>query len=238
MIGPGGAVPKVAVFNRATTDLALDLGKLVVALQKYVDRCVVPAWGTPAKIVRSRGFVKGAYALVFLDDTDRAKALAYHNLTPDGLPVAKVFVNDVMRDGYPLSGIASHELCEMLVDPAINLYSTGPDKRHLYAYETADPVEETFFMLAGFAMSNFVYPAYFETFRKPRSTRFDYLGKLKRPYHILHGGYQIVLRNGKKSQVFGSVAKAKRFGKENRDQHRSEYRGPGHAAAFLRSKAD
>jgi len=237
MIGPQGVVPKIAVFNRATVPLELDLDKLVTALQRYVDRCMVPAWGTPAKIVKSRGFLKGAWALVFLDDSDHAKALAYHNLTPDGLPVAKVFVKDVVRDGYPLSGIASHELSEMLVDPALNLYSTGPNKRWLYAYETADPVEDTFFMFRGFAMSNFVYPAYFETFRKPRSTQFDYLGKLKRPYHVLRGGYQIVLKNGKKHQVFGSLAKAHRFRKEKREQHRSEYRGPGHHAAFLRSKA-
>ena len=232
-------VPTVAVFNRATTYLDLDLRKLVTALQTYVDRCMAPAWGTPAKIVRSTGFVKGAWALVFLDNSDHARSLAYHNLTPDGMPVAKVFVNDVMKEGFPLSGIASHELSEMLVDPALNLYARGPSERLLYAYETADPVEETFFLLDGFAMSNFVYPAYFEHYRQPRSTKFDYLEKIHRPFQILSGGFQIVLhRDGTKTQIYGSRAKAKRFRKENREQHRSEYRGHGHRAAFRRSKAD
>jgi len=29
----------------------------------------------------------------------------------------------------------------MLVDPAINLMTTGPDPKLMYAYESADPVE-------------------------------------------------------------------------------------------------
>jgi hypothetical protein len=201
-----GQSPTIACFNKATVDLGADLGALIAAMQKYVDICVAPVWGTPAELVKSADFLPKAWALVFLDDADAANALAYHELTPDGLPVSKVFVRTIKAAKQSLSVAASHELVEMLVDPAINLYSTGPDARVLYAYESADPVEETWFSLAGFDMSNFVYPSYFEVFRKPTSTQFDYMKKVTQPYKMLGGGYQIIFKNGKVSQVFGSKA--------------------------------
>jgi len=73
-------------------------------------------------------------------------------------------------------------------------------------------------------MSDFVYPSFFEVFRKPGSIAFDFLKKVHRPFQILKGGYQIVIRNGKESQIFGSKAKEKRFRQEARLGHRSQYR--------------
>jgi hypothetical protein len=43
-------------------------------------------------------------------------------------------------------------------------------------------------------------------------------------FQIRSGGYQIILKNGKWSQVTGSASKAKRFAKEDRRGHRSEQR--------------
>jgi hypothetical protein len=150
--------------------------------------------------------------------------LAYHDLTPDGLPLSKVFVKTVADDQASLSSATSHELVEMLVDPAINIWAVGPTPGSFYAYESADPVEEASFLLGGFAMTDFVHPSYFEGFRKPGSTQFDYPNKIKKPFQLLPGGYQIVFKNGKESQVFGTKAKAKRFAKEDRRGHRSESR--------------
>jgi hypothetical protein len=218
-------MPTIACFNKATVPLGADLSKLIAALQQFVDKCVVPVWGTPAQLQKSTDFVAGSWALLFLDDADAANALAYHDLTPDGFPVSKVFVRTIADAHESLSVSASHELVEMLVDPAINLYSTGPDAAAMYAYEAADPVEETSFKLGGFDLTNFVYPSYFEAFRKPLSTQFDYLKKVKKPFDLLSGGYQIIIKNGKESEVFGSEGKARRFHEEDRRQHRSTYRG-------------
>src|SRR5947208_17151033 len=102
--------------------------------------------------------------MAFLDDADVAHALGYHDLTPDGLPLSKVFVKTTLAVGQRVSVTACHELAEMLVDPAINLCSTGPGNL-LYAYETADAVEEVEFAIDGVAMSDFVYPARFDAFR-------------------------------------------------------------------------
>jgi hypothetical protein len=219
-----GQTPPIACFNAATTPLGFKLSSLVNALQQFVDQCVVPVWGTPARLKATTGFVKGQWAMVFLDNAAQANALAYHDLTPDGFPVSKVFVKTILDDNASISAAASHELVEMLVDPAINLWSTGPNPKWLYAYESADPVEELSFKLAGFDMTDFVYPSYFEVFRKPKSTKFDYLGKVAKPHQLLSGGYQIVFKNGKETQVFGSKSKAKRFGEEDRRQHRSQRR--------------
>jgi len=128
-----GGVPTIACFNKASTPLGVDFDALIAAMQAFVDRCVMPVWGTPAKLVKSKGYVKGAWAMVFLDNADQPGALAYHDLTPDGMPQSKVFVKTTLDNHDLVSVSASHELVEMLVDPAINIMTTGPDPKVMYA---------------------------------------------------------------------------------------------------------
>lgn len=219
-----GEKPTIACFNRAMVPLGVDLNALINAMQTFVDQYVTPIWGTPATLVKSNGYVKGAWAMVFLDNADQPGALAYHDLTPDGMPQAKVFVKTTLQNKDLVSVSASHELVEMLVDPAINLMTTGPDRKTFYAYESADPVEALSFPVDGIPITDFVYPAYFEDFHKRGSVQFDQLGKVQKPFQILPGGYQIIFRKGKWTQTFGSVAKKKQFKKEDRRGHRSEQR--------------
>jgi len=221
-----GQKPTIACFNKATTPLGIDLDQLITALQAYVDNSVAPIWGTPAKLIRSDDFVPGAWAIVFLDDADAPGALAYHDLTPDGLPQSKVFVKTTLENGDLVSVSTSHELVEMLVDPAINLLSTGPDRQLVYAYESADPVEALTFEVNGIPMSDFVFPSYFEIFHAPNSVQFDAMNRITQPFQILQGGYQLVFQNGEWTQTFASndAAKIQAFAKENRKGHRSEQR--------------
>src|SRR5215813_3584550 len=192
-----GTLPTIACFNNATVALGVDFDALIAAMQEYVTTYVAPVWGTPAKLIKTKGFQKGAWAMVFLDDADQPGALAYHDLTPDGLPVSKVFMKTTLDDGGLVSVSASHELVEMLVDPAINMMTSGPDSKTIYAYESADPVEELSFPVNGIQMSDFVYPAYFEVFRKAKSVQFDQMKTVTKPFQILKGGYQIIFKNGK-----------------------------------------
>jgi len=219
-----GDMPRIACFNKAKTPLGVDLDALIAAMQAFVDQDVAPVWGTPAKLVKSSDFLAGKWAMVFLDDADQPGALAYHDLTPDGLPLAKVFVKTTIANRGLVSVSASHELVEMLVDPAINLLTTGPDPKLVYAYESADPVEELSYPVRGIPMTDFVYPSYFEAFHKPDSVQFDRLKKVSKPFQILSGGYQIIFKNGKWTQIYGSAAKKKRFAREDRRGHRSEQR--------------
>jgi len=218
-------VPVIACFNRAKTPLGVDFDALILALQKYVDEHFAPIWGTPGKLVKSTGFLKGKWALAFFDDSDEAGTEGFHDVTPEGLPFAKVFVRSTLKLKDKITATASHELAEMLVDPATNLYSTGPKKNCLYDYEVADPVEELWFPVNGIPMVNFVHPEYFETFHKGGSVRFDHMGKLKRPFEIAKGGYQSHWTNGKEKTVWGCLAKKQKFLTEDRRGHRTELRG-------------
>src|SRR2546430_4462322 len=93
-----GEVPTIACFNKATIALEVDFDALIAAMQVYVNEYVVPIWATPANLVKTTGFKKGAWAIVFLDNADQPGALAYHDLTPDGLPQSKVFVKTTLDD--------------------------------------------------------------------------------------------------------------------------------------------
>ena len=219
-----GGVPTIACFNRARTPLGFRFDVLLRALQAYVNMHVEPVWGTPVRLVKSSGYVKGQWAMAFLDDADAPGALAYHDLTPDGLPQAKVFVRTTLDADESVSVAASHELVEMLVDPAINLLALGPDVRAAYAYESADPVEALSFAVHGLPMSDFVYPAYFEAFHAPGTAPFDHLGRVTRPYEVLPGGYQTVFKNGKWTELFGSAEQEKSFARKDRRGHRREQR--------------
>lgn len=227
-------VPTIACFNQAETPLGVDFDKLIAALQKYVDHHVAPVWGTGAKLVKSRSFLKGKWAMAFLEDYKESETEGFHDVTPEGLPMAKIFVRNILDLKDRVSMAASHELVEMLVDPGANTFASGPKRNRLYDYEAADPVEEMWFEIDGIRMCNFVYPTYFENFHKPGSVKFDHLGRLRRPFELHAGGYQCYWQNGKEKTVWGSPAKKKRFQKEDRRGHRIEAR---HSKKTKRSTA-
>jgi hypothetical protein len=217
-------VPTIACIDRATSVLAVDFDRLIAALQVYVDDFVAPVWGTPARLVRAQDYLKGAWALVFLDDADQ-EPFAFHELTPAGLPIAKVYARTSERDGFPVSLSASHELAEMLVDPSLNLMARRiGGKGTFYAYEVADPVEDDAFEIDGLAMSNFVYPAYFEHFHEPGSVKFDHLGRIREPFGLSPGGYQHVFTDGRWDKHHGSISKREREAERDRRGRRGAQR--------------
>ena len=236
-----GQKPVVTVVNEAKTDWGVPPDALVAALRKYVDQRFAPVWGVPATLVAGKAVKKGAWALVFLDDADQANALGYHDLTPEGLPLGKVFVRTTLSSKNLVSVTASHELAEMLADPAIDLAAEAPDGT-FYAYEVADPVEEETFDIDGIPMSNFVYPSWFEGFRKAKrrsglrlrrveaagrsiGDKFDDLGSCQKPFQIRPGGYMSIFKNGQWTQIFGSKRAAARFHEEDRAGRRPTRRG-------------
>jgi hypothetical protein len=220
-----GDFPTIALVNEATVDLGVNFEALLAALQKFLDRDFVPVWGYPAKLIqRTLATLEPAHwPFLFIDNADQAGALGYHDLTRNGQPVSKVFVKTAIGYGESVSVTACHELAEMLIDPGAQLWAQKPDGTFV-AYEMADPVEEQTYLIDGIKMSNFVYPSYFEAWHRLHSVKFDYLGKLTRPFQIAKGGYLIIYKGGQYSNVFGSESKAERFALEDRRMHRSEYR--------------
>jgi hypothetical protein len=223
MVRRSGAV-NVACLNWATVDLGIPFETMIPALQRYYDEFFVPVWGYPLNLITPGSAGPSDWRLIFVDDATDADSLGFHDLTDEGQPVSMVFVKTTLADGSSVSVTASHEIVEMAIDPIANMYAQNGSK--LYAYEVSDPVEEDTFDVDGVPMSNFVTPAWFEPFDHPVGTKFDILDTLSKPFEISAGGYASVLdqSTGKLTDIFGSPAKARRFAREDRRGHRSEFR--------------
>ena len=222
--GQGGPVA-IDCINKATVDLGVPFDTLTATLQKCYDAHFLAIWGYPVRLYNTKKAKPSDWQFIYFDDADAAGALGYHDLTKDGQPVSNDFVKTTLADHELVSVTASHELFEMVIDPIANLWAEASDGTE-YGYEMCDPVEEDTFLVDGIQMSNFVHPAWFEPFKHPAGTKFDHLGLLKKPFTMTKGGYMIIKKKGKVSEVYGSMAKAKRFAKEVRLGHRSEHRKP------------
>lgn len=187
---------KIAVINDSNVLTDAEVSQAVAPLQKQITDHAGPAWGISATL---RFIPKGSkpdpdeWWLAILDDSDQAGALGYHDLTDQGLPLSKVFAKSDMTFGDSWTVTCSHELLEMLVDPNINLTVLEEDDKgaRLYAYEVCDACEADQFgyEIDSIRVSDFVYPAWFESFRTKGSTQFDYRGEIQAPFELLPGGY-------------------------------------------------
>ena len=191
------ATTQISVINESTVLTDADVTPVVSALQQQVTNDFRPIWGTDAElkmIPQGTQLPAGTWWLVILDDSDQAGALGYHDLTPDGLPMGKVFAVSDLKAGTSWSVTASHELLEMLADPNINLtvfLQNAETSGTLYACEVCDPCEDDSFgyQINNVLVSDFVYPAWFENFRTQGSTPFDRMNKIQNPLQLLAGGY-------------------------------------------------
>jgi hypothetical protein len=216
---------RIACINYA--EPVIDQGmmvRLTAALQKCYDEHFLPVWGYPVDLYVTRRPKRGDWQLVYFDDASNKNMLGRHELTHRGQPISKIFIKALGDEAVSVA--ASHELFEMVLDPMANLWA-DKNRNTQYAYEVCDAVEEDFFRVGGFDMSNFVYPSWFEPFKHPRGTKFDHKGTLKEPFSMTEGGYVIKKVNGRKVvRAFGSPEKRRRFAKEDRRGHRSEFRDP------------
>jgi hypothetical protein len=188
---------QISVINASTVLSDAEIKPVIDALQKQVTDDFLPAWGVDAELTfipRGEEPPPGTWWLSILDDSDQAGALGYHDLTPDGLPMGKVFAGTDLKYGYTWSVTASHELLEMLADPNINLtvlVQTSNTAGTLYAYEICDACEADIngYNVGSVAVSDFVFPSWFESFRAEGSTQFDQTNKITAPLALLPGGY-------------------------------------------------
>ena len=188
---------QISIVNASTVLADSEIEPVVEALQNQVTKDFRPPWGIDAKL----SFVPtgeqpsaDTWWLTILDDADQAGSLGYHDLTPAGLPMGKVFAGTDLKYGYTWSVTASHELLEMLADPNINLtvlVQSSDTAGRLYAYEICDACEadENGYKVGNVLVSDFVFPSWFEGFRSEGSTQFDQTEKIKSPFQLLGGGY-------------------------------------------------
>jgi len=114
----------IAVINESTAIADADVQNMIAAFNTQWNNDLNSAWGVGAATFalnsKQQSPPAASWWVVFLDNTDQANALAYHDLTNEGLPISKVFVKTIQADKASLSVGASHEICEMAVDPWLN----------------------------------------------------------------------------------------------------------------------
>ncbi len=185
---------QVALINRADDLSDKGLAAIKAALQQQVNQDFLPAWGITAELhVVQEGANPdpNAWWLVFLNDSDQAGALGYHDLTPSLHPISKVFVAEDLKYGAAPSVTASHELLEMLGNPYLGDCVVDPRTGRLYAKECGDAVEadELGYRKDGVLVSDFVLPTYFDPRHRGKGVPLSFEGNVSEPFSLARGGY-------------------------------------------------
>jgi len=185
-------MPQIAVINESTAISDTEVQNMLPAFAQQWNSDLRPVWGvdeaTFTFVPRGSPPAAGTWWLVFLDNSDQAGALAYHDLTNEGLPLSKVFVKTIKADNASVSVGASHELVEMAVDPWLN--SAYQDAKGVFwAGEIADPVEDDQYAyeIGGVLVTDFVTPNWFG--HQHAQAQIDLQGHAVRPFEVLSGGY-------------------------------------------------
>ncbi len=183
----------IEVVNRSTVISDATLKSYCAALQIQVERDFAPLWGIGATVALvAQPSNDHPWVMFVMDDSDVVGALGYHDFTPTGQPVAKVFAKTDQHYGLSTSVTMSHELLEMLGDAGCDLTAQASDTQFV-AYEACDPVEDDSlgYQINGVQVSDFVTPAYFMP-QPPSGAKFDFMNHVHAPFTIAPGGYLAV----------------------------------------------
>lgn len=207
--------PLMYVTNTSKVITDDQLRPMLLAIQKQITHDFFPAWGTKCQLIMPSEthlspIDARAMSIIITDDSDDPTAAGYH-FNPGGWPETRVFAKGDFEEGglAAVSVTLSHEVMEMLVDPAVNLYAIGPAKVNgksrsvIYPYEVCDPVQGGKYAIDGVMVSDFVFPEWFEPERHAGEVAVNYRGTLRRPFQIEAKGYVSFLYAGKWHEVWG-----------------------------------
>jgi hypothetical protein len=185
-------MPQIAVINESTACSDSQVQEMIPAFQQQWNTDLRSIWGVDEAsftfVPKNQPPTTGAWWMVFLDDSDQADALAYHDLTNDGLPISKIFVKTILADNSSVSVGATHEMCEMAVDPWLN--SAYQDLGGVFwAGEICDPVEADRYgyQISGILVTDFVTPNWFG--HQNAQTQIDFKNNANAAFEVLSGGY-------------------------------------------------
>jgi hypothetical protein len=183
---------QIAVINESTAIADADVEKMIPAFNTQWNHDLNSIWGVGAASFafnpKQQTPPAGAWWVVFLDNSDQANALAYHDLTNEGLPISKAFVKTLQADKASLSVGASHEICEMAVDPWLN-GAYQDEHGTFWAGEICDPVEddEYGYLIGAVQVTDFVTPNWFG--HKNAVGAIDLKQHVTSAFEVLTGGY-------------------------------------------------
>lgn len=160
----------ISVQNLSTVVPDAEVASALPDFQTQLNRDFAPAWGRNAYlgglVAKGQQPAPGTWLIALFDDADQAGALGYHDYTPGGQPLAKVFVKTTKDAGEAWTVVFSHELLEMLADPYINsttFIDDGSGSGWLIPVEACDPVqgEQYAYLIGKTLCSDFVLPSWF-----------------------------------------------------------------------------
>jgi hypothetical protein len=169
-----------------------DVSRVAAALQRQASRDLGPIWGLPPVTVDAFPTLEdvpvGYIPLVVMEELPFEGAAGIH-LDKNGQPFALI----QMSDSWSLT--ASHEVCELLVDPWGNRLVPGESPKQgqgrvAFLVEVSDPSEAAQFgyTVNGILVSDFYTPRFFDP-KKVDGVRYSFTGAVKQPRTILRGGY-------------------------------------------------
>lgn len=185
-------MPQISVLNQSSAVSDDIVQTMLAPFSQQWNKDLKPVWGLEEAVFtfvpKGKAPAAGTWWVVFLDNSDQADALAYHDLTNEGLPISKVFVKTIQSDNASLSVGATHEICEMAVDPWLNSAYQDPSGT-FWAGEICDPVEDDKYgyPINGTLVTDFVTPNWFahQHARGP----IDFKDHSKAAFEVLSGGY-------------------------------------------------
>jgi hypothetical protein len=189
---------RVAIIDECHTVAASEIERAVASLQVQVHRDLAPAWGIDAELTLVRSGEtppEKSWWLHLQDDIEEKGVLGYHGVNAMGLPLAHIGVRSSKQVNMPWTLAASHTLLQLLANPKGTLAVVEGDK--VIPREICRPChgEQYAYKISGVLLSDFVLPAWFESFHKPRGAPFDYCGHVSAPFQVLRGAYLFYLKN-------------------------------------------
>ena len=187
-----------------------DVATMTAAIASQIQTDVAPAWNrAPATVTfyNNAGAVPaGAYGVAIVNTIDDQPqgVLGYHTENWGMVATQPIFANggQTLTGDWSVSSTLSHEVLEMFIDPACNLWAAN-GQGSAYSLEVCDPVEAPIDTVNGVSVSNFVFPSWFDPL-PPAGARFDKLGQVTAPFTIAACGYANYVNGGQVKQQWGA----------------------------------
>lgn len=250
----------VALVPKGIDIPAAEMALVASAIQLQLVRDVYPAWGVQASCTAypSYGDVPPGYSIAFVVPDAKGKAgMHFRPEHPDAPPMAIVQFRE--RAGW--SYTASHEVLEMLVDPAGARMARGPHpyqpgKQVQYLVEICDPCQG---MACAYQVdsnhpvlvSDFCVPSFYGT--GGMTPPYTHRRSILRPFTVAYGGFlswmdesgrwfQTNAQHG--STKYLAIAEGDLLGSQSTgnlrgtlDRRKKGYRGPGGPSRMIASAA-
>lgn len=152
----------------------------------------------------------GSWSLILLDTSNEEGALGYHeDEQGTEIPYSDVFVKTSREDGTSPVEVASHEMCEMLVDPDVQKVRVVQDGETTYIVEVCDAVQGCGYDVGapegrscGVIVADFCLPAWFGM--RESGEQMSFRSSIAKAFELAPQGYISIAKNGSEwTQIFG-----------------------------------